>query len=232
MAITANVLTSGAGTGLATASIAPGANRLVLAIVVGRFTTNPGANNVWAASGNGLTWERVLESGSYASSRKLGVFRAMGASPSSGAVTFSESWSGALTDGAAWAIVEFNGVDTSGSNGSGAIGSTPVSAVHPPGAPPLNLTITATPGAGDVSFAAVGHLDNTTDPATDALWVNLVDDVVGGESLLRIDWDEGQDLTPTFNWTDSPSNRSAAAIGFIIKAAPAAVGRSFGAVMG
>lgn len=75
-----------------------------------------------AVSGNGLTWEKIAEIyfDTTSSSRKtIFLFRAMGSSPSTGAVTMNY---GAQTiTGANWSVDQFSGVDTSGSNGSGAI---------------------------------------------------------------------------------------------------------------
>lgn len=92
MAITAANLTSGGDTAApstrVSASISPGANRLLIATV--DWTPDSGAAAP-TVTGNGLTWV-LISSGEYGGAgggRCLAVFRAMGAAPSAGAVTFT-----------------------------------------------------------------------------------------------------------------------------------------------
>lgn len=125
MAITASNLTSGlSGTDTQsydTASVSPGANRLILVAVAIRNYNFGGAGTV-TLSGNGLTFVQVtsVDYSNVASSKsRLALFRAMGASPSAGAITISIS--GASNSACAWSVDEFDGVDTSGTNGSGAV---------------------------------------------------------------------------------------------------------------
>jgi hypothetical protein len=69
------------------------------------------------ATGNGLTW--VLASKVATDiNRQLTVFRAQGASPSAGAVTFD--FGAILQTSFTWAIIQYSGADASGTNGSGA----------------------------------------------------------------------------------------------------------------
>lgn len=117
---TASLLTSGSDTTPAgshsTASIAPGANRLILGVVSGidgGFASPPNYN----LSGNGLTWVSIGR-------RTVGiltlqVFRSMGASPSSGAVTIDADIT--TQQYTQWDIVEYSDVNTGGTNGSGAV---------------------------------------------------------------------------------------------------------------
>jgi hypothetical protein len=106
-------------TSIATASISPTGDNLILAAV--SSTTASGYPNVPTASGNGLTWVRVNRNpGIYGTNKRLTLFRAMGASPSSGAITFD--FGGQTQTDFAWSVVEYPGVDTSGANGAGAIG--------------------------------------------------------------------------------------------------------------
>jgi len=101
-----------------TASITPSANKLILLTVSSRAdAVQPTISSI---SGNGLTWVEIGHSDYDASGSRRSIFlyRAMGASPSSGAVTIT--WGGTQT-AKAWVIDEISGVDTSGTNGSGAI---------------------------------------------------------------------------------------------------------------
>jgi hypothetical protein len=104
----------------ATASYTPTANRLVLA-VLGTDTFAGGAAPTSTAAGNGLTWVEVATvpfATISETNTRLTVFRAMGATPSAEALTFTHS---GTVSSAAWSIIEFTGMDTSGTNGSGAI---------------------------------------------------------------------------------------------------------------
>lgn len=113
MAVSANLLTPAAGTSSATttfttASITPTANRLIGVWVL----TDGGTPNT--ITGCGLTWvQEVLNTALV----PVAFFRSMGASPSSGTLAIAL---GANTVGS-WVIVEYDEVDTSGSNGAGAI---------------------------------------------------------------------------------------------------------------
>ncbi|MPZ50719.1 MAG: hypothetical protein GEU75_15710 [Dehalococcoidia bacterium] len=101
-----------------TASISPAANRLIIALVLNRV--GAGTPNTPSLSGNSLTWVQQRTEVEAATFRyRISVFRAMGASPSSGAVSIS--FSGQTQNYCGWIIAELSGVDTSGSNGVGAI---------------------------------------------------------------------------------------------------------------
>ncbi len=121
MAITEANLASGTASSVASAasaSITPTGNRLVLLAVASRIAS--GTPNQPTASGNGLTWVAVASLGVAGSlNTRITVFRAMGASPSTGAVTID--FGGQSQTRIEWSIVEFGNVTTAGSNGSGAV---------------------------------------------------------------------------------------------------------------
>lgn len=120
MAVTSFHLTTATDTTNAspwtTASITPTANRLVLAWVnvVGTAT----AASTPTLSGNGLTWVLIATTGTNVV-HEGALFRAMGASPTAGSVTITSTITSPTRCN--WSIAEFDGVDTSGTNGSGAI---------------------------------------------------------------------------------------------------------------
>jgi len=115
-AIGVNLLDSGSNSTNSgtTASVSIGTNTLVLLAILSSGTTNAAS-----PSGLGLTWVSVkadnFDTGA-TPTRRLQVFRGMG-SATSGTVT----WTISSADGNAWSMVEFTGVNTSGTNGSGAI---------------------------------------------------------------------------------------------------------------
>ena len=131
-----------------TASITPGANKLILAAVSHRDGT---ATSAPSLSGNGLTWVQVDTLGYNSVATPLERttwFRAMGASPSAGAVTITHTES---ISNCQWIIFEIDEVDTSGTNGSGAIVQT------------ANNTDNANAGSGiTVTLASFSHANNHT----------------------------------------------------------------------
>lgn len=106
-----------------TASQTPAANKLQLLRVSSRtgITADP---NQPTATGNGLTWVvdtngSVVFDTTSSSRKRITVFRAMGASPTTGAVTID--FGGQNQTDVEWTLDEVTGMDTSGTNGSGAI---------------------------------------------------------------------------------------------------------------
>lgn len=128
MAIAVTGLTSGSNnaavTTYTTASVTPTANRLQLLAVANAWSGSartPGA--ITSVTGNGLTWVYVGSAGVGFSSGstylgQISLYRAMGASPTTGAITITLPASGASC---AWSLVEVDGVDTTGTSGSGAV---------------------------------------------------------------------------------------------------------------
>lgn len=125
------------GTTFATAAISPSPDRLVLAAVVSH--TNNALSSP-SLTGNGLTYVEV-EHKDIDANRRVTLYRAMG-SPSAGAVSIVF---GSVQTSCAWTIVEYGTVDTSGTNGSGAIVGAAVTGVVTAG-----VTVNATlPAFGD-----------------------------------------------------------------------------------
>lgn len=158
MAVAAtHLVTNGSSTdttSYTTASITPTANRLVLAAV---FVSRTGATpSQPTLSGNGLTWvlEESLDTGGAV---KIFLFRAMGGSPSAGGVTIDFGTETEIFCG--WSISEFSGVDTSGTNGSGAVvQSTTGSAT---GAASLSVTLGAFASTAHATYGCIGINLNT-----------------------------------------------------------------------
>lgn len=158
MAITASVLTANVdpadATSFTTASISPTGNALLLAAVLNR--RGAGAT-LPTCSGNGLTWVEVTNH-LLSSVRRLTVFRALGASPSAGAVTFD--FGGNTQEVAMWSVSQFTGVVTTGTNGSGAIVQvpTPTTGTGTSG----SVTLAALASANNMAWGAFHHTANQT----------------------------------------------------------------------
>lgn len=214
MPVSPTLLTSGsagAGTPASSASITPPGSQLIEIDVELRASTNIlTANNV-TVTGCGLTWVQVSEV--VINDRMIAVFRAMGASPSTGALSLAYGGTGTVLSWT-WATRSWTGVDTSGTNGSGAVG-TPGTASTGSGST-LGVTIPGTPATGDVTFAVIMTEDDSL-TLTQAAPFLSINHVTGSDTQEMAVWDSGQDQTESWTWT--PSTKVAAIIGFIIKAA-------------
>lgn len=166
-AVSCSVLTQGQNvsntTGYATASITPSANALILLAVANVRNTADACTwaDVETVSGNSLTWVKVNEQ-CYSSvtvpTNMVTIYRSMGASPSTGTVSFFYGSTSQLA--AAWAVIECTGVDTSGTNGSGAVAQSAINANT------SSASITATLGsfgsANNATLGAFGTTGNTS----------------------------------------------------------------------
>lgn len=143
---------NGDSTTYTTSSITPTANALLIAAVVNSHATAVGTVTL---AGNGLTWVAIqnipLNNGVLG---RLTVFRAMGASPSAGAVTITIS---NTATSCAWNVCEFTGVDTSGADGAGAVAASFTAF----GTGTAISGSTTAPVAGNAMYGALGSLAGT-----------------------------------------------------------------------
>lgn len=138
----------------ATASISPTADSLVLAFVNQVTITAASGSNTPTCTGAGMTWVQVATQ-SYDSENpdrgRFTMFRALDASPGSGALTFD--FGGETQARASWGIIEFSNVDTGGADGADAV----VQVVQDekfPGDSDADLPF--------LTLAAFGDIDNAT----------------------------------------------------------------------
>jgi hypothetical protein len=192
-----STLTSGtdivASTTAVTSSVTPGANRVVYAAFQSALAAGPAAPT--GVTGNGLTWVQVDTLPFHTSNaRRISVFRAMGASPTAGAIT--ATW-GINQTAKLWSVVECDGVDTTGTNGSGAT----VQSVTTTGTAVTTVTNTlaalAAPTSVHLAFTGLS-IGNSIAP--DADFVELTDvNTATGTSTLEAEWATNQTvITPTF----------------------------------
>lgn len=188
MAITAAHLTQGTNTTAShtsstTASVTPTANRLVLLSYFSR-ATHSGDPTV---AGCGLTWVLVETTLDLSGTWPVWVFRAMGAAPTAGAITVTHA--GAVASSSSiWAVTEFDGVDTSGANGSGAVVQAKdfrtTSSTNP-----VTITYTGAFGSatnGGYAAFSTGSGAATATPRTG--WTELQDTAVAGTAALETQW--------------------------------------------
>ncbi len=139
----------------ATASISPSANKLIIECVFNEVAS--GTPNQPTVSGNGLTW--VLVATATQGLNRTSMFRAMGASPSAGAVT--TDYSAQTQASASWSVFEIGGINTGGSNGSAAVvqsstGNTTVAGTSVAISPDL----AAFAGGGNATLACIASNQN------------------------------------------------------------------------
>jgi len=198
-----------------TVSVAPESNKPIYCFFGYTFNGGPPAGDCFAVAGNGLTWDRIDEQILGTGRWVAGAFRSLGASPTPGVITISETDAGdGLFLTGVYAIVQANDADPSGTNGSGATGAPGANSTDSDTA--LGLTIPGSPGPNDATLAFFVLEDGATGITADALWTHLFTPDNAGDMSGAADWSSGADLTPTLTWTNP---KRAAGIGFIVKAA-------------
>lgn len=138
-----------------TASITPTANACVLVAVGNRTNTNyVGGPNIPTLTGNGLTYVQVVTRSSGATTTtsvpsRITIFRAMGAAPTSGAITIDLA--GQTQTHTSWSVTEFTGADTSGTHCSGGIvqSNSTNSAIAGASTSPATVTLGSVPASAN-----------------------------------------------------------------------------------
>ena len=215
MAIGVTLLTGGSSStnasSYATASFTPDANQLVLVAVRNAKAAGLG-DPPSSLTGNGLTYVQVAEidrGGDFV----LTVWRAMGAAPSAGALTISFP---ATQTSCMWSVVEFSAVDTSGSNGSGAVVQSLAASDDP--VTSLLLTLASFASTDDVAYGAFGHSQNET--TTVGSGFTALHNLSAAESnSLLTEW-KANDNTVDASWVTS---KDAYGIALEVKVAPPVV---------
>jgi len=209
--ITKSDLTSNSGTSatsFTTASITPTSNRLILLAVASRVSG--GGNNVPTATGNGLTWQLVKTVKEAASWNMITLFRAMGSSPSTGAITIDFNAQTQLS--AIWSVTEYAGIDTSGINGSGAIvqnaTNTGVAVTS------LTATLAAFSSTGNATYGVM--VSEVNSAITQGSGFTEIHETNITDNSLESEWRNDNDTTVDWSWT--PTAR-VAGIGIEIAAA-------------
>lgn len=175
----------GTGGTYSTASITPTAGRLVLASTMS--LAGGGGPETPTLSGCGLTWVLVATR-AYANSQfRVSVFRAMGASPSAGAVTIT--YSGTLEGQRCCSIAEFSGVAGGGTNGSEAIVQA-ASAAEETGSTTALVTLSAFTDTKNATYSAVGANSNVLYAGSGFTQIHL-----GSTNIFLTEWRFDNDTT-------------------------------------
>jgi hypothetical protein len=102
-------------TSFTTTTLTPSASSLYLMCVVNNKASAP---DTPTATGQGQTWTQVATRANAGDDARVTVFRALGGSTNGGVTV---DFAGATQIGTAWKILAVTGMDTSGTNGSGAL---------------------------------------------------------------------------------------------------------------
>ena len=164
-AVSITNLTSGqdidGGSGSVTASVSPTSNALQLLQINSKTGISVDPNQP-TVTGNGLTWvaiNSIVYDTTSSSRRRITLFRALGASPSS--ETIAIDFGGQNQTDVLWSLEEATGIDTSGTNGSGAI----VQSATNKDETITTATLTVTLGAfSDINNATFGAFANYGSP--------------------------------------------------------------------
>lgn len=208
----------GDGPYTSSATLTPGGNNRLLCLAVAGGTASATQPATPSISGLNVTWvqEDTVDFDTLGSTDRAGIFlfRAMG-SPSSGTITIT--FSGQVLNRCDWSLDEFNGVDTSGTNGSGAIVQSVANAI----AANTTHTITLAAFADATNNAAYGCFAHQASEAyTQGSGFNLLGNPfgTGGNFSLLSEWKLGQDTGVDCSWA---SSRVSGGVAVEIKAAVA-----------
>jgi hypothetical protein len=203
VAITATELTTNGSTSnlsvyTATLSRAIAANTLCLAWVGCTGTATLTANAT--VTGGNVTWDPIVFQAFNTTTTNLSrftLYRAMGAAPSGTSITITFN---AGRTGALWSFIEFAGVDTSGTNGSGAIRNNDPAAGN--GITTLNGSLVL-PAFGSVNNAtAAGFMLDTTGTITpEGGWTAFTASSHSNPTeAIRTQWIAANDTSPSASW--------------------------------
>jgi len=217
-----NVASITTGNTLNLNSWSPGANELCLIAVAQRNESLS-----LSIAGNGLTWVEIINLDNAQGQCGISVFRAMGASPSSGAPAITIG--GTNTTPVIGVGIRLSGVDTSGTNGSGAVEVT-ASDAGPPSTDNNDMKVSITPLSSPTWAIGFGthRLANFTTPGDQtAISINNKAGSGGDVTTLSVFYASLGDVSSFVLGGDDDldSDRDWAIIGLIIKQAAAAIGQ-------
>lgn len=208
MAVSLANLTSGTDTDgnstATTASVSPSSNKLELLTVSSRtlITANPNQPTI---SGNGLTWvaiASVVYDDTSSSRRRITLFRALGASPSSGAISIDFGGQNQTT--VVWSLEEVSGIDTSGTNGSGAIVQSATNFDDTATASTLTVTLGAFSNTNNATFGSFANGFGLATPTVGSGFTKLGEQADGNNDIkVLTEWKSTNDTTVDINWGDT-----------------------------
>jgi uncharacterized protein YjdB len=184
-----------------TATITPAAQALVTVAVLMRRSDGP--LNPTITGGGMSAWERVtsLDFDTQTSpTKRLSIFRALSPSPSSGRLTITFSRD---VNNVQWIVSQWDGVETSGTNGSGAIAQ--IGTARSNSANSLTVPLDHLSDANNVAYGVVGVASNGPIVTPALPFTEIAEQSSGESSTLQAEWATNQH-TVGANW--SSANRA------------------------
>ena len=188
-----------------TASISPTANRLVV-LTVFNEKTNP--TTVPTVTGAGMTWTNFFSRESASkNTKRVTMFRALSTSPGSGALTIDFGGTNQAVCG--WNITEFDGIDTSGSNGANAIVQSVGNDNNTAGNTGLTVTLAAFSSSSNATHGVVAWGSGTA--ITQGSGFTELGEVQAGPEY-QSQWRNDNDTTVDWTWASNTDSSIGAAI--------------------
>lgn len=193
-----------------TPSVSPGANSLMILAVCN--TLNGGTASTPTVTGCGLTWDSLgTLSGFYFGVCKVTVFRAMGASPSAGALTID--FSSTTQKNCGYVLLDCANMDTSGPNGTGAVAQAVT--VYPPGGEPTSanpsVTLSSFSAADNGTLGVLFSNNETISAGSGFTELGYVHSADGARAHgLHVEWKAANDTS--VDWTAASSTWNAIAL--------------------
>lgn len=192
-------------TSYSTASHTITANKLILLTLTTASAAN--GNAPTSISGHGATWVLVASrtEGSFTSEF---LYRTMVGSDSTGTITIT--YADTQTQ-QTWSVVEWANVDTSGSQGSGAIVQS-ATAGQATSTDTLTVTLAAFASSDNRPFAAFGTNLNSGTATPETGWTELLE-ISGAESSATAMWrDDTADTSATVTWSATDPRHTGIAV--------------------
>jgi hypothetical protein len=209
-------------TSFTTASQTPSANQLILACTSSCVTSaEPNEPTITA---NGLTWVNVGTALYWKSTGgtqrcKSTLFRAMGGSPSAGTALID--FAGQTQAVAGWSFSQYDGVDTSGTNGSGAVRNVVTNSAT--GVTALTVTLAAFASANNGTFGCFAKSNDVEHFVAGSGFSLIFSGIKSSPAFtLGAEWRADNDTTVDMTWTTSST---AGGIALEIVAAGGATGK-------
>lgn len=177
-----------------TANISPGANMLILVEV---HSKDDGAATTPTLSGCTMTWVQVATVNFNGGSSSVTLFRSLSATPGS-ACALTIDFSGSTQQEISWIIHQWDGVDTSGTNGSGAIVQSATNSAETG----MSLSVTLAAFGDAVNNAAVGFFgrNGSGAPTVGAGGYTLLGDFLPNARRASAEYLIGQDTSVDMSW--------------------------------
>ena len=210
------------GSSVNTGSITPGSNKLVLVSIASGFSG--GGLITPTISGCSMTWELVASDGSNTAGMESFIFRGMASSPTTGALTID--YGGVSRNFVKWSVDEGTGMDTSGTNGSGAIIQSNTNFIDSGASTGITVTLGAFANSGNATFGTVTYSTAGDTVTVGSGFTQLFNDTT--TRVQVVEWKNSSDTSVDWTWGSATVVVSACAVEISL---PRASGTGFFALL-